>query len=530
MSYEKILGKLVDRIVDSVSDVLRPEANFVVEACAGSGKTWLLVSRMLRLLLAGARPSELLAITFTRKAAAEMRERLHAWLAELAVMDDGEVRDFLIQRGLSASEAESALPRARGLYEAVLEAVPAPMITTFHGWFLNLLQRAPMTRRAPGHLVEQTGLLLEEAWSTWAESLRNAGKRDVADALDFLLRESSLTAVRDLLFEFVHKRAEWWAWCEGREDPVTDSMAELAMRTGLDEDADILAELTGQPGFEAGLREFLPLLEANGWGVRDDAGRAAELGLLLEQWADLPETSWSAFRSVFLTREGAPLARRPGPTLEKRLNGGMARFIALHQMLSGEIVAALGRLRAQRAMRLNRAALVAGADFLARYQAMKTARDVLDFTDAEWLACKLLTDPDDADALMAKLDARWKHILLDEFQDANPLQWQILKAWLAAYGADAERPDVYMVGDPKQSIYRFRRAEPGLFAVASEFLGCHFQASRVYRTQTRRCAPRIVAWVNAAFTGTGREGDGDATGDGLAFPEHEALRVDLPGH
>jgi ATP-dependent helicase/nuclease subunit A len=194
---------------------LDPARNAVVEACAGSGKTWLLVSRMIRLLLAGAKPSELLAITFTRKAAAEMRDRLYRWLADLASVSDAEAIEFLVQRGLSAAQAQAALPRARGLFEAVLASVPGPMISTFHGWFLNVLQRAPMDRRAPSNLLEETGLLLDEAWLTWAESLREPGRQAEAAALDFLLAELSLDGARKLLISFVHKRAEWWGLGRG---------------------------------------------------------------------------------------------------------------------------------------------------------------------------------------------------------------------------------------------------------------------------------------------------------------------------
>ena len=94
-----------------------PQRSVVVEACAGSGKTWLLVSRMLRLLLEGAEPSELLAITFTRKAAQEMRERLLQLLEELALASDGHALALLVQRGLNAVDAERRLPVARGLYQ-----------------------------------------------------------------------------------------------------------------------------------------------------------------------------------------------------------------------------------------------------------------------------------------------------------------------------------------------------------------------------------------------------------------------------
>ncbi|MCS6786791.1 MAG: UvrD-helicase domain-containing protein, partial [Thiobacillaceae bacterium] len=94
-------------VEDRLHAALQPDRNVVVEACAGSGKTWLLVSRMLRLLLAGAQPAELLAITFTRKAAQEMRERLYQWLERMALAPAAEVVDFLVERGLSQAEARA---------------------------------------------------------------------------------------------------------------------------------------------------------------------------------------------------------------------------------------------------------------------------------------------------------------------------------------------------------------------------------------------------------------------------------------
>ena len=100
----------------------------------------------------------------------------------------------------------------------------------------------------------------------------------------------------------------------------------------------------------------------------------------------------------------------------------------------------------------------------------------------------------------ARLDARYKHILLDEFQDTNPLQWNIVSAWLDAYGDDASRPSVFIVGDPKQSIYRFRRAEPRVFLAASSLLSK--QGAQVLRTnQTRRNSLAIIDVLNASMLG-----------------------------
>jgi ATP-dependent helicase/nuclease subunit A len=498
----------------------------VVEACAGSGKTWLLVSRMLRLLLAGAAPSELLAITFTRKAAEEMRGRLYDWLEFLAVAEDEAVLDFLTQRGLAADQARAQLPKARRLFEAVLDSVPGPMITTFHGWFLNLLGRAPLARRAPASLIEDAVLLKAEAWQGWAESLRSADKADQAEALAGLLERLPLASVHKLLFGFLDKRAEWWAWAEGRGEPVAEALSAFQAMAGIDETWDVDAALWAEPGFRLALLEFLPLLADNAAGIKADAEKLAVLAPTLTPSPSPLKGEGSInldiLATAFLTKEGQAASRKPAATLDKRLGPERAaRFIELHYQLADRVLRALDQRREQEALRLNRCALTAGLGLIEHYQALKRERDGLDFTDAEWLALRLLSDPEESAALLAKLDARWRHLLLDEFQDANPLQWRILTAWLSAYGADPERPTVFMVGDPKQSIYRFRRAEPRLFELAGDWLERNFAAGRLRQNETRRCAPRVVAWVNAVFGGLGEEYPG--------FAAHAAHQAGLPG-
>jgi len=141
-----------------------------------------------------------------------MRDRLYRWLEALAVAPEAEAVEFLCERGLNAAAARAALPAARGLFERVLMSTPGPMITTFHGWFLHLLERAPLQARGPTALMENTALLAREAWLTYAQSLDAREGNDQERAMRALLAEFPITSVRELLFAFVQRRAEWWAW------------------------------------------------------------------------------------------------------------------------------------------------------------------------------------------------------------------------------------------------------------------------------------------------------------------------------
>jgi len=497
--------------VNPLLPALDPQRSAVVEACAGSGKTWLLVSRMLRLLLAGAQPSELLAITFTRKAAAEMQARLDAWLADLALLPEAEALDFLEQRGLAGAAARDALPAARGLLERVL-AKP-PLITTFHGWFFHLLARAPLPLRLPGEVLEDAALLREEAWFALAERLGRERGGVEETAFRELAGEFSLSSLRALLDALLARRAEWWAAGQGEDDPVAAACAALESRLGGRETDDPGGDLLGEAAFRDSLTRYRDLVSRNGAaGLNADLARAEQLATA---------TTLAELEPIFLTQTGGTRACKLTEALSQRLGADAPAYVELHQHLAERVVRTLERLAELRALRLNRLVLTVGQAYLDTYQRLKSERGGLDFSDGELEAARLLDDEAAAAAILAKLDARWKHLLLDEFQDSNPLQWRILQAWLDAYGADGERPSVFLVGDPKQSIYRFRRAEPRLFTVAADWLETHFQASRFPLNTTRRCAPRVVAWVNAVF---------DGRDDYPLFAAHGTHQSTLPGH
>ena len=486
-----------------VARALDPAASAAIEACAGSGKTWLLVSRVVRLLLAGAEPSQILAITFTRKAAQEMAERLREWLYALATVTDEDALRLLGERGLAGDEAARVLPRARRLYERLLTAQPPITIATFHAWFLQLLRRAPLDAGALGEavLVEQTAPLMDEAWELFASRLQSEPDSRVARGLDRLFRDYGLFNTRKLLLRVLHHRADWWAHTRGQKDPVAFALERMREDMAVAPDTDVVGPLLFEAAFEAEILEYAALLARNG-GNRDQRHAAR----LVASHAD-PARRFEAICAVLLTDAGTLRARGPNKAQAARLGAdGERKFLELHARLGARVLETAGLLTDQASYRFNEAALLCGTALLEAYQRVKAERQVIDYGDIEWHAWDLVSESDHAIYMHCKLDARYRHVLLDEFQDTNPLQWLTLKSWLAAATAADARPTVFMVGDPKQSIYRFRRADARLFRQAADYLEQEFGGARLSQEKSRRCPPALMEVVNLLFGSEDFEG------------------------
>ncbi len=492
---------------------LDPQKSVVVEACAGSGKTWLLVSRIVRLLLAGVKPGEILAITFTRKASQEMQARLHEWLRLLATQDDTAVRYFLKERELHEVD-DALLAKARGLYRDFLLAQPSISISTFHGWFMQIIQRAPLNAGVPVgmQLLERTAALYEEAWQAFADSLRDDPESATAQAMGWLFEKYGLHSTRSLLGNFVAKRAEWWAYTSGQADAVGYALEQLRSELDVDLDADPIADAYLDASLHAAVQAFAQALAI--MGTETQGNHANKLQITWEI-ADAHQR-FAALSLALYTQADEPRSFKP----TKKQNA--EAFLRARDVLFGKLQAVRDALVEQEVLRMNQAALRCGAALLQHYQELKLRSQQMDFTDLEWQVCRLLNQGDCAEYMQYKLDSRYKHVLLDEFQDTNPLQWQTLQSWFAAAAAVDSRPTVFVVGDPKQSIYRFRRADARLFGEVREFLQQEFAAHYLTQNETWRNSPAVLEAVNGVFA---------SLPDGyLDFEEHTAHHKDLSGH
>lgn len=476
---------------------LEPNVSVTVAASAGTGKTYLLVSRLLRLLLDDVRPDSIVAITFTRKAAGEMRQRLNQRLYELTSADDKRLHALLAELGLGSDKAQ----RARQLYETQLLRAEQVKITTFHALCHELLQRFALDAGIdPGfELLESDALIKLEAWQQLLKQATDAPQSELAKALTLLFNECSTPqAVETLLLnDFLDHRSDWWAYIEGQGTPLayarnqTRQLLELSARA---QPAIVpTGELTRQ------LREFAGLLLKHPNATNSAFAERVSAALAKETWTadDLDDVY-----QVFYTSKDALRARKPSKAQEKHMGtAGEQRFLALHESLSEVIARLTDNEKREHTAAQTDAWLSAGSLLLEHFQRIKRERNLLDFSDLEWQVYTLLSNSENAHWLQYKLDQRIDHVLIDEFQDTNPTQWHMLYPLLEEITETSERRrSLFIVGDSKQSIYRFRRAAPSLFNAARDWLQQRPGASHEQRLdRSRRSSPAIIEVINQVF-------------------------------
>ncbi|MFZ2386433.1 MAG: UvrD-helicase domain-containing protein [Polaromonas sp.] len=484
-----------------------PRRSVAVEACAGAGKTWMLVSRIVRALLDGVnpgagendrqavRPHEILAITFTKKAAGEMRERLDEWLKMFSHADDATLQRELVMRGMTSQIGPQASQDVRrqlsNLYRSMLAGGRAVQIRTFHSWFAALLRSAPVA------VLQRLGLpvnyeLLEDDAPARALVWRRFYAAVAADAslkADFeelvlnhgrFQTDKALQAALDKRTEFT--LADEKGVVDASVLPFGIQFPEFA---GLNAPQDALTAIASSHAL---------LLEAAKALGRASATTFSAKGVELEQ--ALSAQNLSAVFTALLTDKGTP--RKFG---EKIIG---IECVRQAQDLVLRVQAACQQHEAwshqQRMARLCRV-------LIAQFTQLKRERGWVDMNDVERAALVMLGDPVLAGWVQERLDARIKHLMIDEFQDTNPLQWQALSSWLSGYSGAGAAPSVFLVGDPKQSIYRFRRAEPQVFRAAQAFVVEGLGGDLLSCDHTRRNALAVIATVNAAM-GQARQNDG----------------------
>ncbi len=516
------------------AEASNPRGSAWVSANAGSGKTFVLARRVVRLLLAGTDPSRILCLTFTKAAAAQMAQKVFEQLGRWATLPDATLAKELAEIEGHRPDA-GELARARRLFARALETPGGLKIQTIHAFCERLLHLFPFEANVAGHfevLDEQTAATLVD--SARREVLADAaadGKGPLGRALTTVLASASDFMHELAIAEFIRERDRLRAWivAAGSLDAALDQLRDrLGLARGETPEALRTAIIAESVFSAADLARLLALLQEGGKADRDAAGRLAPVLSAIEAEArigaylDFCQTSGGELRVAAKLVTKAIKDRWSG--LEESLVREFARLETL-----------LDRLAAAEC-HASTAAMVRLADAaVAAYERMKVTRGALDFNDLIVKTMNLLARADAGHWVHYKLDRGLDHVLVDEAQDTSPRQWSVIRAlveeFFAGEGARDTTRTLFAVGDEKQSIFSFQGAAPAWFSRMRGELGERAKAGGYPWSVPElhlsfRSVPIVLEAVDAVFA---RQEVFASLSTATAAPVHVAARRELPG-
>jgi ATP-dependent helicase/nuclease subunit A len=509
-----------------------PNHSVWVSANAGSGKTHVLASRVIRLLLQGVAPSKILCLTFTKAAAANMAERVFNKLVDWTKLADAELGRQIVAIGAPVPSGRE-LTAARKLFARAVEAPGGLKIQTIHAFCERLLHLFPFEANVPSRFevpdeMRQAGLLHRARREVLAEA--NSGKGALGAALQRVVDECGPEAFEDLVKEAMRHSAIGSArW---PQEPAEALRRSLGLTEGRDV-ACVEREMAEQGIAPDRWSMIAAILDS---GMTPDQVRADLFRQALSAYRSLPsegsiETCLGSYLAIFFTTEGLPRASI------------VTKALALaHPEIAVELRAEQLRLDALRAERKRAVTLdrtlalieVASAIFR-RYREEKAARGILDFDDLIEKTLALF-ERSDARWVLYKLDAGIDHVLVDEAQDTSEAQWEILEEltgdFAAGCGQCQDPRTFFAVGDEKQSIFSFQGAAPHMFDKMRRKFEARFTAgaqpfAHVPLTLSFRSAPGVLSAIDKVFEHGDHKGGLVAAND--VWMPHQALKRHLPG-
>jgi len=505
-------------------DAADPRTSTWLSANAGSGKTRVLTDRVARLLLEKVSPQNILCLTYTKAAAAEMQNRLFKRLGTWAMMADDALRADLQSLGVDRVIDDQQLREARTLFARAIETPGGLKIQTIHSFCAGVLRRFP--------LEAQVSPQFREMEDRTAELLR-------AEVMDELIAGPDAPAVEQVLRYFTGAElSKLTAEVANKRDAFANGIPREALCETLGIDPTLSADvLVSQVLSQSNLDTIHALAKICAKGSSTEAKAAATLDKVS---TTAPGTlqDLELLESVFLFGATAksPFGAKVGSFPTKGTREAHAELMDdLEPIMLGVQDAREDRL-ALNALHRTLAIYRFGAAFVPAYEQRKLMMGALDFDDLIRKAKALLTDRDVAQWVLFRLDGGIDHVLVDEAQDTSPTQWavieQLTQEFASGEGAHPDRErTVFVVGDKKQSIYSFQGADPAAFdEMKVHFRDAHHAVEKPFEVTSLdhsfRSSQAILSVVDATFTGD-RAAGMDDTLTHIAFKENMPGRVDL---
>jgi ATP-dependent exoDNAse (exonuclease V) beta subunit len=521
-------------------EVLSPEKCFHVESPAGAGKTSLLTARFIHLLAQVNHPQEILALTFTNKAANEMLERV---LAVLRQTEEGFVPSSDWEKDLQEA-AQRALKKHA--HQAHLFQTPDGLqIKTFHGFCHQIIRQAPAEAQVPLEAAilteEEQLLLLQEVLGRTQEILLALPSDDPnRRALERLLLylNNNWSALAEDLAQLATQR-----------DQVLDLLKVVREHRDQNHLDQVLRERLGffvSRHLEDLKEQFAATELGREWKTFHDhlvmkgarAGYDLPSDLPGVDWKDLP--FWQAVAELVTTKEGT-VRKQFGPQSGFYSGFKKTSWAGYWESLPQTTVDLFNKIKPFPSPETSPVDVGLLFDLILligqvveHYRLLCQKRGVIDFIELEQGALRVLGGEETPTDMQLLLDQRINHILVDEFQDTSFNQWLLIQ-YLCAGWTPGDGRTLFIVGDPKQSIYGFRKAEVSLFLKARQGLPLAGQGMLplipAYISTNFRSRKNLVDFINQLFSQTimahpNREADEVPFQTALAAPNRE---IENPG-
>jgi ATP-dependent exoDNAse (exonuclease V) beta subunit len=499
----------VDHLVRE--EALDPTCSFIVQAPAGSGKTALLIRRYLGLLARVREPEEIIAITFTRKAAAEMRSRV------LQALDSASGPRPEDQHAAGLWEIASSARDNNGRRNWKLDCHPSRLrIQTIDSLCAYLTRQMPWVSGvgAPLEVVEDARPLYEAAAEATVRMVTlDNGQWSGAMALLLEHLDNRLPRAVGLLVDMLRFRDQWLRHISQPEgnDPGRRARLENVWQNQIGRDLETVRE-----SFPAdGMSELVDCAV-----YASSAARLRERGSAIVSWQDattFPDGSlrdlprWRGLRELLLTQDGSwrkrldvncgfPPGKGHTADMKKRMSE-LLKSLAAEERLRADLLrignlpdAVLDDHQWQVISALTTVLPTAAAQL----QLLFGETGKVDFTEIGMRANRALGSFDSPGDLAMRLDHRISHLLVDEFQDTSVSHFQIIQSLTGGW-QEGDGRTLFLVGDSMQSIYRFREAEVGLFLRVWEQGLSNIRLEPLMLSVNFRSDPEIISWVNRVF-------------------------------
>ncbi|WP_050425717.1 double-strand break repair helicase AddA [Bradyrhizobium tropiciagri] len=481
-----------------------PKASTFVSANAGSGKTHVLVQRVIRLLLSGVPPEKILCITFTKAAAANMAERVFTTLGHWVTLDDDALNAAIREAGIAHPDSKLR-KEARKLFACALETPGGLKVQTIHALCARLLQQFPFEANVPARFAvlddrDQNEMMERANLAVFLEASRIPDS-PIGRALRTAMANAADVTFKEVVREACLSRDHFMAWTDAAGNAAA-AAAQMSAALGVSADdriEDVEREIVDGPNLSrSSWKEMATLLDTSSKADQKQAERLRS-ALTFTGAAQVDE-----YLGVFLTDDRAPRASVITNNFIKKNSVAGNRFEAEIDRLGPLIERRRAVVTRDRTEALIHIATAASA----HYRREKLERGLLDYDDLIDKTLDML-DRVSSGWVHYKLDRGVDHVLIDEAQDTSPRQWDIVAHIISEFTSGAGARDglvrtVFAVGDEKQSIFSFQGAAPREFDLRRRELKRRFEEAGlkfdpVSFTYSFRSGPVILHSVDHVF-------------------------------